>query len=167
MFFFTKVSLSLVGKFGASASFFVVYLYTAELFPTSIRNQAVGTCSLVARFGGISALLLDLLKTYWLPAPVFIMGLVATVAGCLAVFFPETLGNKLPESMEEALRFVWFIFLHQTVCHCFYRIGEVGGRGLCSCTCLSLHEMFHEDLKTVPTEMAEVDEKTCLTVENS
>jgi len=147
---FLQVSLSLVGKFGASASFFVVYLYTAELFPTSIRNQAVGTCSLVARFGGISALLLDLLKTYWLPAPVFIMGLVATVAGCLAVFFPETLGNKLPESMEEALR-----------------IGEVGGRGLCSCTCLSLHEMFHEDLKTVPTEMAEVDEKTSLTVENS
>ena len=100
------MTLSLVGKFGASASFFVVYLYTAELFPTSIRNQAVGACSLVARFGGISALLLDLLKTYWLPAPVFIMGLVATVAGALAVLFPETLGNKLPESMEEALRFV-------------------------------------------------------------
>ena len=94
-----------MGKFNASASFFIVYLYTAELFPTSIRNQAVGACSLVARFGGISALLLDLLKSYWLPAPVFIMGLVATFAGILAVLFPETLGNKLPESMEEALRY--------------------------------------------------------------
>jgi len=143
-----QVSLSLVGKFGASASFFVVYLYTAELFPTSIRNQAVGACSLVARFGGITALLLDLLKSYWLPAPVFIMGLIATFAGCLAVLFPETLGNKLPESMEEALR-----------------IGEVGGRGLCSCTCMSFQEMFHEEIKTVPTEMDEVDEKTKLTDE--
>jgi len=90
---FLQVSLSLIGKFGASASFFVVYLYTAELFPTSIRNQAVGACSLVARFGGISALLLDLLKVYWLPAPVFIMGLVATLAGALAVFFSRNFGQ--------------------------------------------------------------------------
>merc|ERR1719334_1604982 len=141
-----QVVLSLVGKFGASASFFVVYLYTAELFPTSIRNQAVGTCSLVARFGGISALLLDLLKSYWLPAPVFIMGLVATLAGILAVLFPETLGNKLPESMEEALR-----------------IGESGGRGLCTCTCMSFQDMFHEEIKTVPRELDEMDENTALT----
>ena len=90
-----QVFLSLLGKFGASASFSIVYLYTAELFPTTVRylflrqtsftrdpciavrgcslknllnvqcisrNQAVGTCSLVARIGGISALLLDNLK---------------------------------------------------------------------------------------------------------
>lgn len=115
-----QIFLSLIGKFGASASFAIVYVYTAELFPTVIRNQAVGTCSLVARIGGITSLLLDLLKVktsykiifpnpnlnqdYWLPAPVFIMGVVATVAGALATFFPETLGEKLPESMEEALR---------------------------------------------------------------
>ena len=41
---------------------------------------------------------------YWLPAPVLIMGVVATVAGGLAVFFPETLGEKLPETFEEAIR---------------------------------------------------------------
>ena len=98
-----QVFLSLIGKFGASASFSIVYVYTAELFPTVIRNQAVGTCSLVARIGGITSLLMDLLKVYWLPAPVFIMGVVATAAGVLAIFFPETLGEKLPETKEEAL----------------------------------------------------------------
>ena len=81
-----------------------MYVYAAELFPTAIRNQAVGTCSLVARIGGITSLLLDLLKVYWLPAPVFIMGVVATCAGVLAVFFPETLGRKLPETMDDAIR---------------------------------------------------------------
>ena len=80
-----------------------MYVYAAELFPTAIRNQAVGTCSLVARIGGIICLLLDLLKVYWLPAPVFIMGVVASVAGVLAIFFPETLGEKLPETKEEAM----------------------------------------------------------------
>ena len=96
------------GIFGASASFAIVYVYTAEMFPTTIRNQAVGTCSLVARIGGITSLLLDLLKVYWLPAPVFIMGVVATIAGAVAVFFPETLGQKLPDTMEDALRFRCF-----------------------------------------------------------
>merc|ERR1719430_903559 len=113
-----QVFLSLLGKFMASASFSIVYLYTAELFPTAVRNQAVGTCSLVARMGGISALLLDNLKVFWLPAPVFIMGCVATVAGGLAVLFPET--------MEEALS-----------------IGTEGNtRSLLTCTCRSPREMF-------------------------
>ena len=57
-----QIFLSLIGKFGASACFAIVYVYTAEMFPTVIRNQAVGTCSLVARIGGIFSMLLDLLK---------------------------------------------------------------------------------------------------------
>ena len=43
-------------------------------------------------------------QVYWFPAPVFIMGVVATLAGFLAIFFPETLGEKLPETIEDALR---------------------------------------------------------------
>ena len=58
----SQILMSLVGKFGASACFAIVYVYTAEMFPTVIRNQAVGTCSLVARIGGVISLLLDLLK---------------------------------------------------------------------------------------------------------
>ena len=59
---FLQVLLSLIGKFGASATWGIVFVYTAEMFPTVIRNQAVGTCSLVARVGGVISLLLDLLK---------------------------------------------------------------------------------------------------------
>ena len=50
-----RLLFSLVGKFGSSAAFSAVFLYTAELFPTSMRNSAVGMCSTLARFGGILA----------------------------------------------------------------------------------------------------------------
>ena len=68
------------------------------------------------KLGGIITMLLDLLKDFWLPAPVMIMGISATFAGVLALEFPETAGEKLPDTVEEAAR-----------------IGENGKRGLCSC----------------------------------
>ena len=129
-----QIILSMVGKFGSAACFAIVFVFTAEMFPTVIRNQAVGTCSLVARLGGILCLLLDLLKVYWLPAPVFIMGVVATVAGALAIFFPETLGETLPETMEDALN-----------------IGSGSTRGFCTFTCFDVREHYGEELKTVPS----------------
>ena len=63
------------------------------------------------------------------------MGTVATVAGLLAAFFPETLGEKLPETMEDALR-----------------IGENSKRGFCTCTTFNIKEQYGEQLKKVPIE---------------
>ncbi len=125
-----QVVFSLVGKFGASACFAIVYVYTAELFPTIIRNTAIGSCSTVARVGGILCLFIIQLNTVWGPLPLLIMGCIAVVAGCLAIFFPETVGQQLPETMEDAIN-----------------IGSgTSGRGLCTCVCpKSLGEMFNED----------------------
>ena len=36
-------------------TFAIAYLYTAELFPTSVRNVAVGAASTFARIGSMSA----------------------------------------------------------------------------------------------------------------
>ena len=44
-----RLCCSLVGKFGEAAAFGLVYLYTAELFPTCIRNRAVGFCALMGK----------------------------------------------------------------------------------------------------------------------
>ena len=97
-----RLACSLVGKFGEAAAFGLVWLYTAELFPTCLRNRVCGFCALMGRLGGITTIMLDLLKDVWVPAPVMIMGVSATMAGACAFAFPETAGEKLPDTIEEA-----------------------------------------------------------------
>ena len=97
-----RLACSLMGKFGEAAAFGLVWLYTAELFPTCLRNRVCGFCALMGRLGGITTIMLDLLKDYWVPAPVMIMGVSATMAGVCAFAFPETAGKKLPDTIEEA-----------------------------------------------------------------
>lgn len=50
-----KVVLAALGIFGMSIAFPTVYLYSAELFPTVVRNVGVGTSSMCARFGSMVA----------------------------------------------------------------------------------------------------------------
>lgn len=47
------VLLEMLGKFGVTSSFCVVYAVSSELFPTVIRNMAMGCCSMAARIGTI------------------------------------------------------------------------------------------------------------------
>lgn len=45
----------LAGKFMASFSFNIIYIYTSELFPTYTRNSMHALCSSVGRIGSIIA----------------------------------------------------------------------------------------------------------------
>lgn len=49
------VFLAMAGRFGISAVYSIVTLHTAELFPTEIRNSALGTSSTMSHVGSISA----------------------------------------------------------------------------------------------------------------
>eukprot|EP00397_Hematodinium_sp_SG-2012_P017259 GEMP01017641.1.p1 GENE.GEMP01017641.1~~GEMP01017641.1.p1 ORF type:complete len:333 (-),score=52.18 GEMP01017641.1:509-1507(-) len=91
-----------IGKTSASCSFALVFLYTAELYPTAMRSIAVGTCSMIGRIGGVSAYMIDLLKILWTPAPTVVIGIWSLIACVLALALPETAGLPLPETLEEA-----------------------------------------------------------------
>merc|ERR1719348_2026226 len=98
-----KTVLAMSGKFFASGTFAIVYMYTAELYPTLIRSTAVGSCSLMARIGGMLAPQI----TLYLPnvtndsVPYYLMGSCSLVGGLLALLLPETLGSSLPDTMED------------------------------------------------------------------
>ncbi len=57
----SKIILAMIGKFAIAGSFALIYLYTAELFPTQIRNTGTGLSTIGARLGGILAPLILLL----------------------------------------------------------------------------------------------------------
>lgn len=45
----------MTGKFGFTMAFSIVYIYTAEIYPTVLRNVGMGMCSSAARIGSITA----------------------------------------------------------------------------------------------------------------
>lgn len=73
------------------------------IFVQKFRTTSVGTCSTIARFGAIAALLIEILGDYWKPAPNVFMGVIAILAGGIGIFLPETAGLGLPETMEQAI----------------------------------------------------------------
>lgn len=100
--FWPTILLASLGMLGISMAFSVVYVYAGELFPTVVRNVGLGTASMFGRFGSMAAPFVAGLNTVepWLPPLIFgLMPLIGTAA-CLRL--PETLNNKLPDTIEEA-----------------------------------------------------------------
>ncbi|KAK3888657.1 hypothetical protein Pcinc_007270 [Petrolisthes cinctipes] len=96
------VTLSLVGKFGIAAAFAIVYVYSAEIFPTDYRSAGIGACSMCARVGGILAPIISSLSSIYKPLPLLVFGVLSIISGCLIVLLPETVGSELPQTLQES-----------------------------------------------------------------
>jgi fluoride ion exporter CrcB/FEX len=72
------------------------------MMPTVIRSGAVGTFSTFSRFGALSAPFVPLLSFIVSYLPLLVFGVFAFISGILAIFLPETLGRKLPDTIKEA-----------------------------------------------------------------
>ncbi|KAL8577451.1 hypothetical protein ACOMHN_048086 [Nucella lapillus] len=97
-----KTALVMVGKFGITGSYSALYLYGTEVFPTGIRNHAMGLCSFFENIGSIAAPQIVFSGKTNITLPTTIFG-VMTVLGALLVFLlPETHNRSLPHTMEEA-----------------------------------------------------------------
>lgn len=101
------ITLAMGGKFFATITFFVVYLITAELFPTVLRTSVIGVCSMAGRTGSITSAYVGEIGSV-VPTklgkalPLMIFGAVEIMAGILALTLPETVNTSLPESVEDA-----------------------------------------------------------------
>lgn len=89
------ISLSFVGMTGSSVAFASIFLYSAELFPTVVRNS--GLTSYIPDLsqvvsGDVGSIL-----------PMSIFGGLAVIAGFLSLLLPETNNQRLPETLDDAV----------------------------------------------------------------
>jgi len=94
-------SSALLGKLCLAASFAVVYIHSGEIFPTTIRNSAMGLVSVAARVGGIMAPFIVLLGDYHPNLQFTVFGILSLSSGLINLRLPETKGEKLPDSVKE------------------------------------------------------------------
>ncbi|KAF1381386.1 hypothetical protein PFLUV_G00153400 [Perca fluviatilis] len=94
--------LAMVGKFGITASFAVIYVYTAEIFPTVLRQTGIGVSCMFARIGGVLAPIINMLHDHSLTTPLVIFGISPLLGAILGLALPETADRPLPDTVEDA-----------------------------------------------------------------
>jgi MFS transporter, OCT family, solute carrier family 22 (organic cation transporter), member 4/5 len=95
------VTCTMLGKLAITAAYGTIYIFSAEQFPTVIRNVGLGAASTSARVGGILAPYFILLADIWRPLPMLIFGAMAFAGGLLSSLLPETHDKKLPDTIAE------------------------------------------------------------------
>lgn len=100
-------ALAQMGKLAISASFSVIYIFSGEIFPTSLRTSGIGLCSVCARIGGIAAsfIVQRAVDEHKPEFPLSVFGVLGFAAGVLVLNLPETKNKLLPENLEQAEKF--------------------------------------------------------------
>ncbi|XP_072393158.1 organic cation transporter protein-like [Diabrotica undecimpunctata] len=97
-----SLTVYLLGKFGATISFTLIYVHTSEMFPTKMRHTFMAICSTLGRIGSMVAPQTPILAQLWNPLPFITFTVVSWIAAIFSLFFPETSNIKLPDTIEEA-----------------------------------------------------------------
>ncbi|XP_007941928.1 solute carrier family 22 member 5 [Orycteropus afer afer] len=103
LYYLTTV-LVMVGKFGITTAFSIVYVYTAELYPTVVRNMGVGVSSMASRLGSILSPYFVYLGAYDRFLPYILMGSLTILTAILTLFLPESFKTPLPDTIDQMLR---------------------------------------------------------------
>ncbi|XP_047025397.1 organic cation transporter protein isoform X1 [Helicoverpa zea] len=100
-----STGIVIAGKLFIAGSFAIIYNYSAELFPTVVRNSALGLGSMCARLSGALTPLITLLDSFNPKIPAITFGAVAVISGFLCMFLPETMDQPMPQSLADGERF--------------------------------------------------------------
>jgi len=95
------VTCAMFGYFFIACSFAIIWVYTSELFPTNARNAGVGSCSFIARIGGVTSIYVGLLAETNVVIPYLMFATSALISATITFGLPETGGKKLPDTIED------------------------------------------------------------------
>lgn len=91
-----KMVCGLLGLSGMAGNYNLLGLYVAELFPTVVRNVALGCASQATQMGAILAPFVVVLGGRW---PFLVFGVCGIVGGLLMFLLPETLNRPFYDTL--------------------------------------------------------------------
>merc|ERR1719195_903064 len=92
-------------KMNISATFVVAYIQAMEIFPTCVRQSGIGFCSFISQMISIGGPYTIALGAHDLRYPYLALFLICLTGSIATSFLPETVGSKLPETLEDANNF--------------------------------------------------------------
>lgn len=91
-----RMICGILGIFGMAGTYNLLFIYTAELFPTVVRNAALGCATQAAQMGAILAPLVVVIGGSF---PFMIFALCGLGGGFFAFYLPETLNQPLYDTL--------------------------------------------------------------------
>lgn len=95
------VATAMLGKYAITASYQIICLCAAEIFPTVVRNKGIAFVAIAARMGAMIAPFVNLLEDYMPKVPMIIYGTVALFPSLLVFLLPEMKGRPQPQTIAE------------------------------------------------------------------
>ncbi|CAH3146155.1 unnamed protein product, partial [Porites evermanni] len=96
-----RVALGSLGKMFITTSFDSVYVFSAELFPTVVRNSGMGMVSVASRIGAASSPFVVQMTRINSVLPFAVMGALSFIGAIMCWVLPETQGRRTAEVMED------------------------------------------------------------------
>ncbi|OVA13169.1 General substrate transporter [Macleaya cordata] len=91
-----RMVCGIFGIFGMAGTYNLLFIYTAELFPTVVRNAALGCATQASQMGAILAPLVVVMGG---GLPFVVFGVCGMVGGMLVFYLPETLNQPLYDTL--------------------------------------------------------------------
>ncbi|ESW05025.1 hypothetical protein PHAVU_011G145400 [Phaseolus vulgaris] len=95
-----RMMCGILGIFGMAGTYNLLFIYTAELFPTVVRNAALGCATQAAQMGAILAPLVVVMGGSF---PFIIFAICGISGGFFAFYLPETLNQPLYDTLAGML----------------------------------------------------------------
>uniref|UniRef100_A0A8C5GGB9 Solute carrier family 22 member 5-like n=1 Tax=Gouania willdenowi TaxID=441366 RepID=A0A8C5GGB9_GOUWI len=92
------IALEMLGKYAVTTGLALVFAYTAEIYPTALRNTGTGVCATVSRIGSILSPFLLTFCVYYKFMPQLVLGTLAFVSLFTTFLMPETFKKPLPQT---------------------------------------------------------------------
>ncbi|XP_064487425.1 organic cation/carnitine transporter 2-like isoform X3 [Ornithodoros turicata] len=103
-----SVGLTMAAVTFINSAYCIIWLYTAEIYPTVIRNTGLAVCYAFSTFGSALASLTEYLtdKDSWIP--IFIVAGLCICGAVLTLQLPETKDTKLKDDVQRVQSFSGF-----------------------------------------------------------